>query len=419
MKPMRILFFTNTPSNYTQRKGGYNGGGWISSLESELSGREEIELAVSFFLDGQPRRVESRSGVVYYPLPTGQSLPRKLSGLLTPHAQAHERKTWKAIERKLLAVVDDFKPDLIEVFGSERQFGLIASQTQVPVVLHIQGILTPYYNAFLPPFISLHNYLYASRRPVDILRKIQSVRSWRCSVMREQEILRRVNYYIGRTDWDYRITHIYNPRSQYFYGSEILRPVFYEPCKRRIPKRLTIVTTISQPLYKGFDVVLKTAQLLKQTMQINFRWLCFGNIDPRAVERQTGSRHREVDIALMGVATAEQLRDAMLHATVYVHTSYIDNSPNSLCEAQILGLPTISTNVGGVSSLVDDGVTGFLTPANDPYQMAYLISSLHADLERNIAMGKAAAQAARRRHDPTAIVDSLIRTYRHILTPAR
>ena len=33
---MRILWFTNTPSNYKLQNGGYNGGGWISSLETEI-----------------------------------------------------------------------------------------------------------------------------------------------------------------------------------------------------------------------------------------------------------------------------------------------------------------------------------------------------------------------------------------------
>lgn len=51
----------------------------------------------------------------------------------------------------LKGVIDDFKPDVIEVFGSESFMGLVAKKTKIPVVLHIQGVLTPYFNAYFPP----------------------------------------------------------------------------------------------------------------------------------------------------------------------------------------------------------------------------------------------------------------------------
>lgn len=44
---MRVLWFTNTPSRYASF-GGYNGGGWIYSLEEEMSKREDIDLGIAF-----------------------------------------------------------------------------------------------------------------------------------------------------------------------------------------------------------------------------------------------------------------------------------------------------------------------------------------------------------------------------------
>ncbi len=55
-------------------------------------------------------------------------------------------------KEKLKQVVDDFMPDIIHVFGSEQQLGLVSSVTEIPVLLHIQGLLNPIYNALLPPF---------------------------------------------------------------------------------------------------------------------------------------------------------------------------------------------------------------------------------------------------------------------------
>lgn len=51
---------------------------------------------------------------------------------------------------QLLEVVNDFKPDIIHVFGSENIYGLLSNYVAIPLVLHIQGILTSIWNAYLP-----------------------------------------------------------------------------------------------------------------------------------------------------------------------------------------------------------------------------------------------------------------------------
>ena len=42
------------------------------------------------------------------------------------------------------------------------------------------------------------------------------------------------------------------------------------------------------------------------------------------------------NITLRGIVSAEELANSLSEATVYVHPSYIDNSPNSICEAQVI-----------------------------------------------------------------------------------
>ena len=161
-------------------------------------------------------------------------------------------------------------------------------------------------------------------------------------------------------------------------------------------------------------MVLKTAMMLK-TKGVDFVWKCYGNIDPSVVEKQLGMKHEDINVLLCGVASAEQLRDEISKATVYVHTSYIDNSPNSLCEAQISGCTPIATYVGGISSLIKNGETGFLIPANDPYQLAFLLEDLFFNPEKNLAIGKAAKEAAVVRHNPIQIVDKLLNDLQSLL----
>lgn len=67
---------------------------------------------------------------------------------------------------------------------------------------------------------------------------------------------------------------------------------------------------------------------------------------------------------------SDKLVELLLESDLYVHTAYIDNSPNAICEAQYLGMPIIATYVGGVPSLIEQGKDGVLIPANDPFMLA-------------------------------------------------
>lgn len=412
---MKILWYTNTPCLYKQNNA-YNGGGWLSSLQTLLMRRSEIELGIAFPLDDEKEKVVEK-GVSYYPL----SMPKlgfkeKFQFFFCKENKIikNERKRFSRYENTISKPLEDYKPDVIMVFGSEMPFGLVASLTDIPVILHIQGVLNPCYNAFLPPFVSWTDFIKSAHGIKDGLQRLVTRKQWLASCEREKEILGRVKNYFGRTDWDYRVCQMIHPGANYFYASEVLRPIFYQSTERDLPNKLTIVTTISSPLYKGYDLVLKTAMMLK-TKGVDFVWKCFGNINPSVVEKQLGMKHKDINVSLCGVASAEQLRDEISNATVYVHTSYIDNSPNSLCEAQILGCTPIATYVGGVPSLIKNGETGYLVPANDPYQLAFLLEDLFLNPEKNLAIGKAAKEVAVVRHNPNQIVDKLLNDLQSLL----
>lgn len=64
---------------------------------------------------------------------------------------------------------------------------------------------------------------------------------------------------------------------------------------------------------------------------------------------------------------------------IFINTTTIDNMPVSVIEAMALGLPVVSTNVGGIQFLIDHGVTGLLVPSNDPDAMVEAIQKLLAN----------------------------------------
>ena len=420
---MKVLWFTNTMSCYTPIGSniplGYNGGGWISSAEKVVRDENKIELGISFLCEGQPFK-QVQNNVVYYPIPQFDSSNLKyirfLTDLLFAGSIIREEKKWIYYTNYYKKIIVDFNPDIIHVWGSEFFGGLVSKVTKIPVVLHIQGVLLPYYNAFLPPFVSWHSFVFSSLNPLSILKQNIIKRKWAINCYREREIYKNINIYLGRTDWDCRVSHVLNPSSIYYHVDEILRDVFYKEHIRELPSKLTIVTTISNPLYKGFDLILKTAKLLKEALKLDFEWQCYGNINPLFIEKITGVNHDDVNVHLMGVAPSDVLCEAELEATLYFHPSYIDNSPNSLCEAQMLGVPVVCTDVGGVASLIKDRDTGFLIPANDPYQGAAIIEMLYLDKELNRKIGEAGKIVAQKRHNVEKIKSEIINVYNSIIS---
>lgn len=407
---MRVLWFTNTPSNYSVLHNSNNGGGWISSLEYALCQDNEVELGICFMLDGQPWKLQN-NGVCYYPVPIHKcgGIDRIKRGLRAFFCFQYDSPETM---RHYLKVIEDFKPDLIHIFGTEQDFGLMTLHTKIPVVIHLQGILIPCLNAFFPPGMSRQDYLFCDLNPWNILKRYLNYRYFRFSAQREYKILKVNNHYLGRTEWDKAIVRVFNHQATYDYCSEILRDAFYLDSQRVITDRLIITSTISSPLYKGMDMVGKCADILYNEYRIDFEWRVFGNIDINFFRRQVINKMCRNQIKLMGVAAQDEIRQSILESTVFVHPSYIDNSPNSVCEAQILGCPIVAQNVGGLSSIVSHEDDGILVPANDPYLMADAIIRLFQDNELNIQMGRQSQIHAQARHDKATILRDIKWIYR-------
>ena len=391
---MRVLWFSVTPSMYSPRTNCHNGGGWISSLERIVRTVAGIKLGVAFYYPEGDFRQEV-DGVLYYPILKSHSLDA------------------------LLEIVHDFHPDLIQIFGSENDFGQICGHVDVPVVIHLQGCIPPYENALFP--IDMNHWDFLFSRGLTFRRRLiglRSKRAFRSTAKKEVETIKQCNYFMGRTDWDKSLVGLFHPGARYFHCEEALRDSFIHSERKWSYNELnkkTIVSVISNPWYKGMDLILKTANLLRQFTNIDFEWKIFGVSDIHFYEYKYGIKAEDVGVNVMGTASQEQLVDVLCQCSCLVHPSYIDNSPNSICEAQYLGVPVIATNVGGIPSLVKDGETGLLVPANAPYDLSAKIKMLLANPQLQLTLSENACRKAHDRHNPETIKATLIKIYHYIL----
>jgi glycosyltransferase involved in cell wall biosynthesis len=82
------------------------------------------------------------------------------------------------------------------------------------------------------------------------------------------------------------------------------------------------------------------------------------------------------NIEIIGFLDIEKKRDYTEKADIFISTNRIDNAPVTFIEMWAIGLPVVSTDVGGVSHMVSNERTGLLCGVDDDHNMAMCISTL-------------------------------------------
>jgi glycosyltransferase involved in cell wall biosynthesis len=418
---LKVLWLTNNGCSAMELLDqGNQRGGWLSSLEKELWAIEELDLHIGFY-HGRNINSFQHGNTTYHPLIRGNK-KNKITRYL---GRVFGNKNGDAEElKKVLSLVNSVKPDLIHVHGTEDNFGLIQLLTKIPVVVSIQGILNPIKEKFysgIPANVAAMNESILDR--ISLKSAKYSFNAFKKGAIREKAILRNSKYIIGRTDWDRTVTRVLAPNSKYFVGQEMLRPHFstINWKKARFDGKIKIVTIISDGHFKGFETIIKTAQLLSEYGKLDFEWLVIGLSENSSIVRITNKwlniDHRVYGVKLLGIRNEVEVAEFLLTSDIYCQVSHIENSPNSLCEAMMVGMPIIASFAGGTSSLLKNGEEGILVQDGDPFVLAGSIIEIVTDIDKALTFSKTARDRARRRHNKERIVNDLLQTYKMIVNP--
>lgn len=313
-----------------------------------------LQLAVATTYSGDTFIDHELDGIRYFILP--------LKG-------ASNLKYNKSLENYWRTVKDSFSPDCVHLHGTEYAHGLafLRACPDVRAVASVQGLVSICSRYYLA---GLTNWdIFSSLTLRDIVRGTlwAGKRSFEKRGVLEREIVNRLQHIIGRTSWDKAHALAINPHIQYHFCNETLRSEFYgkiwsyEECE----KHSIFVSQASYPI-KGLHQLLKAMPLILRRYPDAKIYVAGDNIAKtdgfkqkiiktgygRYIGRLIRRYDLEGHIFFTGSLGAEQMCTRYLMSNVFVSASVIENSPNSLGEAQLLGVPCVASYVGGTMDMM-------------------------------------------------------------------
>lgn len=323
-------------------------------------------------------------------------------------------------------VKDAIKPDVVHIHGTEYSHGLAYMKAcgSENVVISIQGLTSAYYYYY---YGMTKKDIYMNLTFRDIIRGsiLKGQKQFKQRAAYEIEMIKNAKHIIGRTSWDRARAWAINPCAEYHFCNETLRPEFYDGSKWNYNKCNKHTIFLSQAGYpiKGLHQVLKAMPIILRhypdasirvaggditkcsTLSEKLRLSGYGRYIKRLIKKNA----LEGKVTFTGNLSGAQMIQEYLHANVFVCPSTIENSPNSLGEAQILGTPCVASYVGGVMDMMK-GDEEHLYRFEEVEMLAAKVCGVFADAEKQVDM----RAVALRRHDGNSNSDNLLLIYKNI-----
>lgn len=418
---MKILWITNSMFPGTSEKLGLKTpvvGGWLFAMASQLIKTGRIKLGVATLYHGRDFKSYDSEDVSYYLLP----------GEIT---KMYDRKL-EVLWRK---ICNEFQPDIIHIHGSEFSHGLACMRScpGFKYVMSVQGLVNVISGYYLGGIDSRDIFRNITFR--DIIRRdslFHAKKIFEKKGILEKEYFLRSQHVIGRTGWDKIHSQILNPEIRYHFCNELLRDSFYKSEKWDIDNMSPHTIFLSQAYYpiKGLHKVLMAIALLKNDFpDITLRVAGYEFTNVRTFSdriRLTGygsyilriiRKHKlNGNVVFTGVLDEEQIAAEYRKAHIFICPSIIENSPNSLGEAQILGVPSIATFTGGIPDMVVNEESGLLYYFDDHEMLAFCIRRIFKDRNLALRLSEKGRMAALKRHDREKNSLKMLEIYDEIFT---
>lgn len=375
---MKILWFSNAVLGDKKITGT---GTWLVSMAEQLVQKKEIVL-YNITLDNVKtieKTIDKR--IIQWKIPI---VSKKKNGL----------PPYKIITQ-IQSIVEEIKPDIIHVWGTEGYWGLLISRGIIKgnSILEIQGLLT-----------QIHKYTYADLSFSDIINcfGIKEILKPSVSLFGNQkafitaakfelEIIKNTNYISTQSNWVRTHIGFINPEAKILHTKRPLRKIFHKNNNWEIKNILkhSIYTSAASPIpYKGLHVLIEAVGLLKNKYT-NIKLFVAGHTG-RGI-RESGyikfikKKIRKLDlyenVIWLGALNDDEIVNQLICSHAAVFPSFIESYGVAVAESLALGVPTVASYSGALPEQGIDGESILYYPPGDVYMCANKIQQIFADDE--------------------------------------
>lgn len=346
---------------------------WIFSLFHALESQEDFDIhwitlskAVS-----APETIRMRNQTIHI-LPLG-SIGRNI---LTAHFLT---------VRRIRKTLNDIQPDLLHVWGVEQAYALAGITFRGKKLLSYQGALTAYCQRAPQAFL-LHMQALWERMAVKHYDFITCESPWACDRVAEIAPHARL--------------------SCMEYGVE---PSFYHLVRKPSPEPSCLFAGTIYEL-KGISYLVE-AFTHPSLSHVQLFVAGNGALRERLEALSTPNIH------WLGSISRAELQQRLSTAWFLVHPTLGDCCPNIVKEARVMGLPVITTEEGGQTQYVQDGVSGYIVPVRNSAAVREAAQKLSVSLDKAMSMGMERHQECRRLLDVKQTVTGCLSRYHTMLYP--
>lgn len=365
------------------------GGGWLESQLEALKTR--CSLTVVAVAPGI-------KGIL-------QGLYEGVEYILLPHGSFEE----------FVAVLGRVQPALVHIWGTEYPAAATLASISDPAhtLISVQGVMTAcaqHLNDGLPDWLltsSKWQCFLNGLVPGHLPDKMQ--REFDMAAAREQSLLKEVLHLTGRTAWDQAQMAQLAPKAAYYPCGEVLRQPFYQAQPWQFKSfgdaPVLFLAAGNYPLKGLHRLIPALAAVKKEYPHVILKIAGWKPVDKGPALRwltdaifpyERWCRQLAVELGVWeniqytGPLSAKEMISAYQSAHCYCLCSSVENSPNSLGEAMLLGLPCVAAQVGGVPSMAQDEKDCLFYPAADSDALAKAILRILGDPALAQRLSKAA-----------------------------
>jgi len=416
---IRLLWVTNVANKEVSlllNKEATYLGGWLTKTSKLLSNRDDFFLSMAF-----PAKIREK-----YQLVNGE--------YITYFPFKKHNKCCKAYQNIVMNILIESKPDLVHIHGTELPHTLAfvnaCNKLNIKFVISIQGLISEIEKQMFEGLNFTAKYFFTFRNIVKHDNVYGLKKIFRKRGKYEVSAIQNAQNIIGRTEWDK--THILaiNSKAIYYKCNETLRDSFYnnfwslDNCIKQ-----TIFVSQGEYSIKGLHyIIIALSNILKVYPDVKLYISGKDITNSHGLKKIIQKSYYGVyiknlikkfnlsnNVIFTGPLSEKEMVKQYLSSNVFACPSTIENSPNSLGEAMLLGVPCVASYVGGIPDMLRDKIDGFLYQHNDPYMMASFIKKIFADNELSKKLSESSKNHANITHNINENLKNLVEIYHKIL----